>query len=202
MSAVEALKAALATGVELALDGDDLVLSAASAPPAAVLSVLTRHKAEIVMLLRPTEDGWSAEDWQVFFDERAGIVEFDGGLPRPEAEAQAFACCVFEWLNRNPEHSLAGRCLECGDREHAHDPLLPCGVEPIGHVWLHSRCWPAWYAARKVKAASVLAAMGISAPVGRLVKQEERSEYPQSDATRSSRTAKNQFALQRQMNGG
>ena len=37
MSAVEALKAARAAGIELALDGDDLALSAASAPPAAVL---------------------------------------------------------------------------------------------------------------------------------------------------------------------
>jgi hypothetical protein len=123
MSAVEALKAARAAGVELALDGDDLVLKAASAPPAAVLDALSRHKAEIMVRLRPAEDGWSAEDWQVFFEKRAGIVEFDGGLPRPEAEARAFACCVVEWLNRNPERSPAGRCLGCGHREHAHDPL-------------------------------------------------------------------------------
>jgi hypothetical protein len=94
MSAVEALKAARAAGVELALDGDDLALKAASAPPAAVLEALSWHKAEIVALLRPGRDGWSAEDWQVFFGERAGIIEFDGGLPRAEAEAQAFACCV------------------------------------------------------------------------------------------------------------
>src|SRR5262245_61199408 len=129
MTAAEALKAARAAGVELALDGENLVLNAASAPPAAVLDALSRHKAEIVVLLRPGRHGWSAEDWQVFFDERAGIVEFDGGLSRPEAEAQAFACCVVEWLNRNPEHSPAGRCLVCGDREHAHDPLLPYGAE-------------------------------------------------------------------------
>ena len=82
MSAVEALKAARAAGIELALDGDDLALSAASAPPAVVLDALSRHKAEIVALLRPGRDGWSAEDWQVYFDERAGIAEFDGGLPR------------------------------------------------------------------------------------------------------------------------
>ncbi len=176
MTAAEALKAARAVGVELALDGDDLVLEAASAPPAAVLDALSRHKAEIVSLLRPGRDGWSAEDWQVFFDERAGIVEFDGGLPRPEAEAQAFACCVVESLNRNPERSPAGRCLECGDREHAHDPLLPHGVEPTGHVWLHSRCWHAWYEGRKAKAVSVLTATGISAPVGRAMKREERSQ--------------------------
>jgi hypothetical protein len=202
MSAVEALKAARAAGVELALDGDDLALKAASAPPAAVLDALSRHKAQIVALLRPAEDGWSAEDWQVFFEERAGIVEFDGGLLRAEAEAQAFACCVVEWLNRNPERSPAGRCLGCGDREHAHDPLLPYGVETAGHAWLHSRCWPAWYEARKAKAASALAAMGIMTPVFHPMEPRRRAEQPPSDATRASRTAKNQFAFQRQMNGG
>jgi len=202
MSAIAAIKAARAAGVELALDGDDLALKAASAPSAAVLDALSRHKAEIMVLLRPAEDGWSAEDWQVFFEERAGIVEFDGGLPRAEAEAQAFACCVVEWLNRNPERSPAGRCLGCGDREHAHDPLLPYGVEPAGYVWLHSSCWPTWYAARQAKAVSTLTAMGISAPVIRPMKREERSKHLPSDATRESRTAKNQTVSQQQMNGG
>jgi len=28
------------------------------------------------------ESDWSAEDWQAFFDERAGVAEYDGGLPR------------------------------------------------------------------------------------------------------------------------
>jgi hypothetical protein len=184
MSAVEALKAARAAGVELALDGDDLALKAASAPPAAVLDALSQQKAEIVVLLRSAEDGWSAEDWQVFFDERAGIIEFDGGLPRARAEAQAFACCVAEWLNRNPERSTAGRCLGCGDREHAHDPLLPYGTEPNGHVWLHSRCWPACYEARQTKAVFTLTAMGVSAPVVRTIKRQERSKHLPSDVTR------------------
>jgi hypothetical protein len=76
MSAVEALKAARAAGVELALDGDDLALKVASAPPAAVLDALSRHK------------------------------------------------------------------------------------EPNGHAWMHSHCWPAWYAARKAKALSALTAWG------------------------------------------
>jgi hypothetical protein len=172
MSAVVALKAARAAGVELALDGDDLAPKAVSAPPAAVLDALYRHKVEIAKLLRPTKDGWSAEDWQVFFEERAGIVKLDGRSPRAQAEAQAFACCVTEWLNRNPVHSPAGRCLGCGDREHTHDPLLSYGAEPTGHAWLHSRCWPAWYDAWKAKAVSALAVMGISAPVGRKMKRE------------------------------
>jgi hypothetical protein len=129
MSAAHALKAARAAGIRLAIDGDDLVLEAAASPPAPVLDLLLRHKAAIVRMLRRGEDGWSAEDWQVFFDERAGIAEFDGGLSRAEAEAQAFACCVVEWLNRNPKCSPPGHCLGWGGRDHAHDPLLPCGTE-------------------------------------------------------------------------
>ena len=120
-------------------------------------------------------DGWSAEDWQIFFDERAGIVEFDGRQPRPKAEAQAFACCVVEWLNRNPERSPAGYCLGCGGRDHAHDPLLPHGIEPTGHAWLHSRCWPAWYEARKARAVAALAAMGITAAAGPSILRAEQS---------------------------
>jgi hypothetical protein len=34
------------------------------------------------------------EDWQAYFDERAGIREFDSGLPRSEAELRAFADTV------------------------------------------------------------------------------------------------------------
>jgi hypothetical protein len=35
----------------------------------------------------------------------AGRFEFDAGMPRPEAEAQAFEACIVEWLNRNPTPS-------------------------------------------------------------------------------------------------
>ena len=61
------------------------------------------------------EDGWSGEDWRAFFDERAGIAEFSGGVSRKEAEAHAFACCVVEWLNRHPAPSPPGRCAWCGE---------------------------------------------------------------------------------------
>jgi hypothetical protein len=162
MSVVEAIKAARTAGIHLAVDGDDLLLEASAPPPVAVLALLSRHKAGVVALLRLGRDGWSAEDWQVFFDERAGIAEFDGGLPSAKAEVQAFAYCVAEWLNRNPVRSPSGRCLACGDRDHPHDPLLPYGIEPTGHAWLHGRCWPAWYAGRKAEAEAALKAMGIA----------------------------------------
>src|SRR6516164_3960437 len=108
MSAAAVLRAARAAGIELAIDGNDLLLDAATMPPPSVVDALRRHKAEVVAMLRPGRDGWSAEDWQVFFDERAGIIEFDGGPPRAEAEAQAFDCCVVEWLNRKPAPAGTG----------------------------------------------------------------------------------------------
>jgi hypothetical protein len=89
VSAAEALKAARAAGVRLEIDGDDLVLEASLPPPAAMLDAVAHHKAEIVSLLRPTRDGWLAEDRQTLFDERAGIIEYDGGAPRTWAEALA-----------------------------------------------------------------------------------------------------------------
>ena len=155
MSAVEALKEARAAGTELALDGGDLALSAALAPPAAVLDALSRHSAEIVALLQPGES-WSGEDWQVYFDERAGVAEFTGGLSSAEAEAHALECCVVEWLTRNFARSPSGRCVGCGEVEQPHDPLQPFGLKQTGCVWLHLSCWPAWHANRSADAVAAL----------------------------------------------
>ena len=163
MSAFHALSAARAARVSIRVDGDYLDVSAEHEPPEALLELLHRHKPELLRLLRPSLDGWSAEDWQAFFDERAAIYEFDGGLPRPEAETRAFDCCAVEWLNRNTTPSAPGRCLNCGDGDRDGNLLLPFGTEASGHAWLHRGCWPAWYRAREAEAIAALASMGIQA---------------------------------------
>jgi hypothetical protein len=161
MSAAQALSAARAVGIHLEVDGDDLLLEASAPPPSAVLEILSQHKAEIVAALRPGRDGWSAEDWRLFFEERAAIAEFDGRLSRTEAEAQALACCIVEWLNRNPTPSAPGRCVWCGQAESKDAVVLPYGVEPGTHIWLHAECWPAWQEVRRSQAREALARMGI-----------------------------------------
>jgi hypothetical protein len=93
---------------------------------AEVAAPVAPEKFGVIALLRIGRDGWSGEDWRAFFDERAGIAEFDGGLPRQQAEARAFMCCVADWLNRNPVRSSADRCLRCGEAEQDHDAL--CAV--------------------------------------------------------------------------
>jgi hypothetical protein len=165
MSAAEALKAARAAGIRLGIDGDALTLEAFIAPPPALLELLSRHKGSILALLRSGNDDRSAEGWQALFDERAGFAEFDGCLPRKEAETRAFACCVVEWLNGNPMPSPPGRCHGCGRAGLAHDALLPFGTgEATNHAWLHAGCWPAWRNAREADATAALAAMGIPKP--------------------------------------
>jgi hypothetical protein len=89
MNAAEALREARAAGVTVTADGESLVLDAQARPPASVLDALAQHKAGVLALLRPGRDGRTAEDWRAFFDERAGIAEFDGGLSRAKAEALA-----------------------------------------------------------------------------------------------------------------
>lgn len=157
MSAGQALRAARAAGIHLEVEGDDLLLEAPAPPPTAVLDALSRHKAEIVRILHPAKDGWSAEDWRLFFEERAAIAEFDGGLPRAKAEAQAFECCVVTWLDRNPAPSSLGRCAWCG-RSESHAPVVPFGTEP--GTWLHRECWSEWRKMRPFQAKEALDSNG------------------------------------------
>jgi hypothetical protein len=56
MSAAQALKAARDAGVAVVVDGDDLILESSAPPPAAIVELLSRNKAEVLAALRPTAD--------------------------------------------------------------------------------------------------------------------------------------------------
>ena len=164
MSAAEALSRATAAGVRVRLDGADLLIEAATAPPDALIEMLSHYKSDIVAMMRHAESAWSPADWRDYFNERAAIAEFDGGLSRTQAEARAFTSCIVEWLDRNFEPSPPGRCQACGALGAVGD-TVPFGTERSGHVWLHSVCWRAWHDGRKRKAQAALAAVGVIAPV-------------------------------------
>jgi hypothetical protein len=115
---------------------------------AGMLEAIRRHKAGIVALLTALEGDWTAEDWRVSFNERAGIAEFDSRWIRTYAEAFAFECCIVEWLNRLPQHPDPGRCPWCEKPDQDGHAVVLFGTESDGHACLHTECWDAWYGAR------------------------------------------------------
>ena len=88
MNAAALISAACAAGVIVKVDGERLVLSGLERPDDKLLEDLRREKPAIVAYLRDVA-AWTEEDWQALFDERAGIMEYDGGRPREDAEAAA-----------------------------------------------------------------------------------------------------------------
>lgn len=173
MSAAEALGAARAAGVSVAVDGDSLLLEAAAPPPVAVLSLLARHKGDIVRILRPDSE-WPAEEWRAWFDERAAIEEFDGGLTRPEAETLAFDACVDEWVAKHMPAGDPLRCIACGEYRRNAPVILPLGAGRKGAVGFHHGCWPAWQTSRRLEAAAALRAAGVPGTANRSLRGDSR----------------------------
>ena len=97
MTVSELLKTLKKRGIDLKPEGDSLRYRApAGALTPALRKALATHKAEVLAHLRGTAElpaavaDWPA-DWRERFEERAGIMEYDGRLPRPEAERRAEA---------------------------------------------------------------------------------------------------------------
>jgi D-serine deaminase-like pyridoxal phosphate-dependent protein len=78
VSAVALLAEAAAAGLALRAEDGRLHWRADAPPASDLLARLRRHKAALLDLLTEV-------------DERAGILEFDGGVPREHADAQAMA---------------------------------------------------------------------------------------------------------------
>lgn len=161
MNASEVLRVARDNGIRVGVSGTDLIVEADREPTPAVLEALKCHKAGIVALLAADHDSWSAEDWQAYFEERAGIAEFDGRQSREQAEAEAFKCCIVEWLGRNPGLTDPDRCAWCGRPDRREHTVVPFGTGDHGHAWLHPECWDDWHQDRRERAQRFFAGMGV-----------------------------------------
>ena len=152
------------SGVALSLEGDRIIAEG----PEIVLTdetidAIRQLKPQIRQLLRSQQaNDWDTSDWKAFFDERAGILEYDHGLSRQAAERRAFECTIVEWLNQHTEPSDPGPCAWCGGAETSDARVVPYGTNPVGHAWLHPGCWDAWYQERHRKAASALMGIGFT----------------------------------------
>ena len=104
--------------------------------------------------------------WRRRKAEKADSITRLRGLPRPEAEHEAFEHVVVEYLNETHPNSDPTRCAHCRGPETQASPLLPIGWGDR-HAWLHQRCWVPWRERRWTEAIAALAAMGITEPARR-----------------------------------
>lgn len=146
MSAALLIKDARAAGVALLLDedGQSIAWRCSSDPPLGLLARLRDHKAEVIGALRAEGQSRRCNDearlWRTLFEERAAIREYDGGLPRPDAEAGALQDTIAHWLARNPLSPGVPEdgCMHCaGALPVDYRIAVPAGP---GHAWLHPAC--------------------------------------------------------------
>jgi hypothetical protein len=148
MNAAEVIEATHAIGLIVRAKGSKLVLEATTPPPETILQDLRRLKSEILALLQVEPSSWSRDDWKAYFDERAGIMQFDGGFRRAEAELCAFEDCVEHWLALHPHSAVqADCCVQC-------QTLVTGGVSirlAEGGL-LHQDCAAKWKVSRRIHA--------------------------------------------------
>jgi len=112
-------------GLRIEPDGDKLLVKGPRRA-AAIVELLSMHKAEVLALLaqagdaRPPiagETSPAAEPsfWRDFFEERAAHREYDGRYPRIEAEQLAFGEAILEWHRRHGASPDRYRCAGCSD---------------------------------------------------------------------------------------
>jgi len=80
VKAAEVIKEATAAGVRIAIEGDGLLLEATTAPPKAVIELITQHKAEIINQLRAGPAG--AAEAEVSWLDMVVAVENEAGRHR------------------------------------------------------------------------------------------------------------------------
>jgi hypothetical protein len=86
-------------GAQLRVRGDDLLiagatpemLAAAKGSKSALIELVRAHGGEVPGHGLPVERSEWPADAREHFEERAAIIEYDGGLPRAEAERRADA---------------------------------------------------------------------------------------------------------------
>lgn len=106
---------------------------------------------------------WDPEDWLEYFHERAAVREFDGGVPRADAERLAVEDTISQWLALHPARPTQPQagCMFCGQPEELMDSLLSVLAADHGHTWVHDLCHGAWLQKRRAEARAALAQAGI-----------------------------------------
>ena len=81
--------------------------------------------------------------------------------PWTQAQTSVSEASIVQWLDLHPAPSIPGRCAWCGQHETVSAAVVPFGIDPRAHAWLHSECWRSWQTARRAAAVKDLKRIGI-----------------------------------------
>jgi hypothetical protein len=157
-------------GGHLTAKGSQLQISAPLPLPERLVEDLRRSKADVLTFLSGGRGTWDADDWREWITERAAILEYDGGLPRPEADRRAFLHALVEWCNRHPPEADPNLCAGCGGAINTvGTDWRPLGDGATVHYGgRHGlQCFEAHGAKRRDEACKALAALGLAPSSGK-----------------------------------
>jgi hypothetical protein len=158
--AAKLIEELLQSGVVVSRSGKQLVLDG----PEALITdgLIDRVRALKSEILRNLEVG-DSEDWETFFNERAGIAQREGSISRSEAETVAFVECVHHWLAMHPPASCSLElCAYCRHTKgEVGRDCIPFLRGRDDHFWLHHKCISGFRAARNREAELFLRKIGL-----------------------------------------
>jgi hypothetical protein len=102
---------------------------------------------------------------QVSQELRRAQQALEAAGPPGQRDAETEQASIVEWLNAHPVAFDPQTCCWCGAADRSGDVVLPSGVTPRGHAWLHSGCWEPWHERRKAEALASLAGIPSSPEV-------------------------------------
>jgi hypothetical protein len=161
MTGAEAIALARRRGVTLGVFLGKLRVYSEGEPDESLVRLLRDNKQAVVdeILAAETE----SNRWRRVLAEKIETVMTIRGLPRPDAEREAFDIVLVEFLNATRPDTDPNLCARCGGPETSDATLLPIGWGDR-HVWLHPGCLDPWRAQRGLKAEDDLARLGVVRP--------------------------------------
>ena len=162
MTGAEIIALAHKHGVVAQVFFGKLRLHAEREPDESLVRLLRDNRQAVIDAFLKAET--ESDRWRRLLAEKIETVVKMRGLPRPNAEAEAFRHIVIEFLNENHPMTDPRVCAYCRGPDLPLTPILPFGGGDR-HSWLHQSCRDPWAEARRADAVAALSQMGITQPL-------------------------------------
>ncbi len=161
MTGAEIIRIARKQGIAAEVFLGKLRVHAEREPNEALVRLLRNNRQAVIDAFLEAET--EPDRWRRLLAEKIETVVKMRGLPRRDAETEAFRHVVIGYLNETLPDTDPRVCAHCVGPDLPLTPTLPFGVGDR-HAWLHHHCAQAWREGRRKAAEEALAIMGIVEP--------------------------------------